>query len=231
MQKALIYVRKSTDRQQYTLEGQEEQCRLYCRLKELEVVGVVSDSAISGWKPLAKRPAGKVLLARAGEVDAIVSLKLDRMFRDVQDCIANVRAWQLAGKVVHFLDVGIDTSSPTGELLLNLMAAIAQWERRRIGERTKESLAVAKSQGKRIGVAPLGFRNAVRFGKDGRKIDAGLHVPDPRELGALQRIQELAGGGLSARGIARQLIVEKVPSRHGGTWTHVQVAKVLRRAA
>lgn len=206
--KALVYLRKSKHDQQYTLKAQEQQCMLYCQFKELEVVEVISDSAVSGARPLARRENGKRLIARLAEVDAIVSSKLDRMFRDVPDCVTTVRGWQALGKTVHFLDVGIDTSTPIGELLLSLMAAIAQWERRRISERTKEALAVAKKKGIVPGPPPFG---AI-----------------PREAMAAARIRELAPGR-SLAGIARILNEEKVPSRHGGKWTHVQIGAVLSR--
>jgi DNA invertase Pin-like site-specific DNA recombinase len=49
------------------------------------------------------------------------------------------------------IDLGIDTTTPTGELVANIMAAVSRWERQMIGVRTKDGLAVARAQGKRLG--------------------------------------------------------------------------------
>lgn len=59
---------------------------------------------------------------------------------------AQSEGWNLVA-----LDLGIDLSTPGGEFLASVMASAAQWERRIIGQRTKEALAVKRAQGVRLG--------------------------------------------------------------------------------
>lgn len=70
----------------------------------------------------------------------------------------------LSGKGVslRILDLGLDTSTPTGELILNMMGAVAQFERQMMLERQREGIAKAKSEGKYKGRAPTAMRQAQR---------------------------------------------------------------------
>jgi DNA invertase Pin-like site-specific DNA recombinase len=86
-----------------------------------------------------------------GDADVLVVAKLDRLSRSMLE-FANVmdraqkRGWGLLA-----LDVAVDTTTPVGEVMANLMAAFAQFERRLIGQRTKEALAIKRAQGVRLG--------------------------------------------------------------------------------
>ena len=77
--------------------------------------------------------------------------KLDRLSRSVVDFagvleLARARKWALVA-----IDLGVDTSTPTGELVANVMMSVAQWERRVIGERTSAAMQAAKRQGRHMG--------------------------------------------------------------------------------
>lgn len=206
MRKAFIYVRVSTVDQEYSPEAQEAQARLYCQVKGYEVAAVFNEPAISGAKPFATRDQGGALLSRVGEVDAIVFTKLDRAFRDTVDCIVTVRGLVNDGKAVHFLDLGMDTSTPVGKMCLTMMVAFAEFERGRIGERTREALAVAKSRGVKLGAPALGSRG-----------DEARTVERIRELAYLPSYSE----------IARTLNAEGFRTRHGKAFTHVQIGRVF----
>lgn len=85
------------------------------------------------------------------DVDGIVVAKLDRLSRSVVDFagvleLARARKWALVA-----IDLGVDTSSPTGELVANVMMSVAQWERRVIGERTSAAMQAAKRAGRHMG--------------------------------------------------------------------------------
>ncbi|MDN3227198.1 recombinase family protein [Kocuria rhizophila] len=60
--------------------------------------------------------------------------------------LARSRGWALVA-----IDLGVDTSTPTGELVANVMMSVAQWERRVIGERTSAAMQAAKRQGRHMG--------------------------------------------------------------------------------
>lgn len=85
------------------------------------------------------------------DVDGIVVAKLDRLSRSVVDFagvleLARARKWALVA-----IDLGVDTSTPTGELVANVMMSVAQWERRVIGERTSAAMQAAKRSGRHMG--------------------------------------------------------------------------------
>ena len=105
------------------------------------------------------------------------------------------------------LDLGLDLSTPTGELVANVLAAVAQWERRMIGVRTSEALQV--------------------------KIQGGWKSPPWEErvpAAVWRRIVAMAKKGKSQRGIANRLNAEGVPAV-GGSWHRGTVIRVLRQAA
>jgi DNA invertase Pin-like site-specific DNA recombinase len=101
------------------------------------------------------------------------------------------------------LTLGVDTSTPSGELMANVLATVAQFERRLIGQRTKDALAVKKA-------------NGVKLGR-------------PREISpeTVTQIEELHERGLSAAAIARKLNEEGAPTPRGGRWHHAGISRAL----
>jgi hypothetical protein len=86
-----------------------------------------------------------------GEAEALVVSKLDRLSRSLLDFAglmerARKRGWSLVA-----LDLGVDTSTPSGEMMASVLATFAQFERRLIGQRTKDALAVKRAQGVVLG--------------------------------------------------------------------------------
>ena len=225
---AAIYLRVSTTDQDYSLTIQEEQCRAYCVAKGLKVAGVFIDNGISGKVSLQRRPKGAELLARVSEFSTIVFAKLDRAFRNTVDCILTVEALAKQGKTVHFLDLGVDTSTPAGKLCLSMLAALANFERERISERTKEALKAASDAGVKIGPAPYGYDNVIEFNERGERTSTGVHVENPVEKAVVDRIVELSREYSAAR-IAAFLNAEGITTREGRKFTHVQVLRIARR--
>jgi site-specific DNA recombinase len=228
--RAVAYVRVSTTSQELSPDAQKEQVSAYCRLKGFDLVAVLEEVGVSGSVSLSDRPKGAELLADPSRFDTIVFAKLDRAFRDTVDCILTVERLTKEGKTVHFLDLGIDTSTPAGHLCLTMMAAFAKFERQRISERTKEALAQAKANGKKIGAAPIGFRNAVTVEADGTRLNAGVWTPVADELAVVERIRGLRRRGRTLRQIADTLTAEGVPTRRGGTWAPQTVKKIVDRS-
>lgn len=229
MKRAFCYIRVSTDQQELSPEVQRAQLAAYCAAKGYEVVPMDDEIGVSGSVPFGERPVGGAMLSRLGEVDAFVFSKLDRAFRDVVDCLLTVERLRERGIAVHFLDLGVDTTTPAGELCLTMMAGFARFERRRIAERIKESLAAAKRQGKKIGPAPFGSRNLARM-VDGKKVDGGRHERLDAEAAIVERMLELDGKGLSLRAIAGILNFNGVRTRKGKLWHPQSVSNVIGRA-
>lgn len=109
------------------------------------------DEAVSGSK--ADRPAlSEALQGLAeGRYEALVAAKLDRLTRSVVHLGSILDASESEGWSLVLLDFDIDTSKPTGRLVAHVLGAVAEFERRRIGERTAEALARARANGVRLG--------------------------------------------------------------------------------
>ena len=138
------YARTSTMDQEAGLEAQ---------LRELQGLGctkVFQEQTSS----VGARKALDEALEFTRDGDTLVVTKLDRLARSVThlgDIVDRLGARKVA---LRILDLGIDTSSATGELVLNLMGAIAQFERKMMLKRQREGIAEAKAEGRYRGRKP-----------------------------------------------------------------------------
>ncbi|MCU1416791.1 MAG: recombinase [Schumannella sp.] len=151
------YLRVSTEEQANSglgLEAQRDTIQRYADAHGWDVLWYV-DEGLSA-KSLA-RPQLQAALARLHvipkrrDLDVIVVAKLDRLSRSVHDFsgllkLAATRKWALVA-----IDLGVDTSTPTGKLIANVMMSVAEWEREVIGERTSAAMQAAKRQGRHMG--------------------------------------------------------------------------------
>ena len=96
----------------------------------------------------AKRPQLEAALDYAREGDVLVCTKLDRLARSVADVVAIEAKLKAKGAALHIMDPAVDTSSPAGRLIFNVIASIAQFEREIMLTRQREGIAKAKSEGK-----------------------------------------------------------------------------------
>ncbi|WP_373946603.1 recombinase family protein [Paracoccus marcusii] len=118
------------------------------------------------------------------EGDTLIVTKLDRLARNVAHLRQLVAMLKDKDVSLRVLDLGVDTRRPTGELILNMMGAVAQFERQMMLERQREGIAKAKSDGKYKGRVPTALRQA-------------------------QRAREMAAEGLQRTEIARRLGVSE----------------------
>jgi len=141
-----------------------------------------------------------------GEAEVLVVAKLDRLSRSLLDFAALMSRAQRHGWNLVAIDLGIDLSTPAGEFMANVMASAAQWERRIIGQRTKEALAVRKAAGVRLG-RPVTLSDDVT-----------------------ERIRTLREEGETLAAIAGTLNTAEVPTSQGGArWHPSTVRAVLHR--
>src|SRR4051794_28398291 len=91
---------------------------------------------------------------REGDSDVLVVTKLDRLARSVADLTRIVERLKAKGAALKVLDSPIDMTSPFGELILNILGSIAQFERDLMLERQREGIAKAKAEGKYKGRKP-----------------------------------------------------------------------------
>jgi DNA invertase Pin-like site-specific DNA recombinase len=115
-------------------------------------------------------------------------------------------------------------------LTVHIMAAVAEHEAAMISQRTRAALAAAKA----CGVKLEGDRGNIRaIAVEGRRIAVARRVAqaDRRAADVAPAIRELKAAGTSLRGIAADLTARGIPTPQGGTWSAVQVSRVLARAA
>jgi len=144
--RVVIYARVSTEEQ--SVDKQILECTEFCKHRGYEVVGTYSD-VISGVKD--SRPQLDLLMKDSftGKFDTVVVWKLDRLGRSLSHLLSILHQWKVHR--INFISITqqMDTTSPQGQLLFNLLGSFAQFERDMISERTKMGLRHAKNTGKR----------------------------------------------------------------------------------
>jgi DNA invertase Pin-like site-specific DNA recombinase len=178
--RAGLYVRVSTSEQ--STDGQVAALEGFAHRLGWPIPCVYRDDGISG--VLDNRPALDLLRAdvRAGNVQAVLATKLDRLGRSVLGVQRFFEEVEGAGCRVIVTEQGYDTaaSSPSGRLLRNVLADLAEFERELILERTRAGVSRARSRG-------------VRFGRKPKALDKDR----------LERVRSLRAGGASIRRIAQ----------------------------
>ncbi|MCK0553288.1 recombinase family protein [Pantoea ananatis] len=107
------------------------------------------------------RPGLDLLRMKVEEGDAILVKKLDRLGRDTADMIQLIKEFDAQGVAVRFIDDGICTDGEMGQMVVTILSAVAQAERRRILERTNEGRQEAKLKGIRFGRRRTIDRNSI----------------------------------------------------------------------
>jgi len=223
--RAVGYARVSTDGQAAhgeSLELQAAKIRAMAEVQGAELVDLVVDAAVSG-KDLNRPGASRVLeLVDAREVDAVIVYKLDRLTRSVRDLGDLLERFERRGVSLVSVQESLDTATPAGRLVLNVMASVAQWEREVIAERTRDALASKRAKGQRTGNVPFGYRVAANG------VDL---VEDEDEQRVLTLLAELKAAGYTLRAIAAELNRQGYHTRRGSEWRHQYVANLLREVA
>jgi putative DNA-invertase from lambdoid prophage Rac len=114
------------------------------------------EETISGSVPASERPGFGLLLNKLEAGDVLVVTKLDRLGRNAMDIRATVEALTGLGVRVHCLALGgVDLTSPAGKMTMGVIAAVAEFERDLLIERTQAGLARAKAAGTPLGRPPV----------------------------------------------------------------------------
>lgn len=122
-----------------------------------------------------KRPELERALDYVREGDTLVVTKLDRLARSMTNLVGITGRLKAKGVELRVLALNLDTGTPTGKLMLNLMGSIAEFERELMLERQREGIAKAKAGGKYQGRAPTARRKAddvLRMKAEGMTADA-----------------------------------------------------------
>lgn len=204
------YVRVSTDEQADSGAGLAAQR-----------AAIAAEAARRGWTLLTVHEdagaSGKSLSGRTGlraaleaierdEASALVVAKLDRLSRSLLDFSALMERSRRRGWALVALDLGVDTTTPSGEMMANVLAVFAQFERRLIGQRTKDALAQKRAAGVRLG--------------------------RPRSLPSSTEdlVVSLRRGGLTLPAIVNRLTTLGVATGQGGRWHATTVRRIVLRS-
>lgn len=139
------YARTSTTDQKAGLEAQ---------LRDLSTAGASRIFQEELSSVATKRPELERALDYVREGDTLIVTKLDRLARSVADLVAITETLRTKGVGLRILSMNLDTATPTGKLMLNLLGSIAEFERELMLERQREGIAKAKAEGKYKGRAP-----------------------------------------------------------------------------
>ena len=125
-----------------------------------------------------KRPALAAALDFSREGDVFVVTKIDRLARSVADLLVIVEKLTAKGVALKILSMGVDTSTSVGKLMLNVLGAVAEFERAIMLERQREGIAKARAAGKFKGRTPTARAKAadvIRLAGEGRKREEIAH--------------------------------------------------------
>jgi DNA invertase Pin-like site-specific DNA recombinase len=150
-----LYLRVSTTEQ--TIENQQRELEAVAERHGWNVVAVFTDAGISGTKGREKRPGYDHLcrgIARR-EFDQVAAWSVDRLGRSLQDLVAFLGELHAKGVDLYLHQQGLDTGTPAGKAMFQMLGVFAEFERGIIVERVKSGLARARSQGKRLGRRPV----------------------------------------------------------------------------
>ncbi len=144
-----IYARVSTTDQDPSL--QLDELTQYASARGLQVVGTYLDQGISGAR--SQRPELDALVgaARRREFDALLVWRLDRLARSVRHLTTLAGELEALGVDLIVPGQAIDTSTPTGRLLFNVLGAIAEFERDLIRDRVVAGMKAAQRRGRAVG--------------------------------------------------------------------------------
>jgi len=192
MRRVAIYTRVSTDQQ--TTENQERELREIAARSGWQIVETYRDQGVSGAKGRDQRPAFDALCRDAARrrFDMVMAWSVDRLGRSLQDLVTFLSELHALGIDLFLHQQGIDTTTPAGKAMFQMMGVFAEFERAMIRERVKSGLSRAREQGKTLGrpkTSPereAAIRAALAAGEAGIRKIATLHGVG---TGTVQRIK------------------------------------------
>jgi DNA invertase Pin-like site-specific DNA recombinase len=149
--RAALYVRVSTDRQ--TVENQIAALTKVAEARGWQIVGTFSDAGISGAKGRKDRPALDDMLKQAQRrrFDVVMAWAIDRIGRSLVDLLNTIETLKACGVDLYLDQQAIDTTTPSGKLMLQMTGAFAEFERAMIQARIHAGLKRAVANGTKLG--------------------------------------------------------------------------------
>ena len=149
--RAALYLRVSTDEQ--TTDNQRRDLQAVAVRSGWDIFAEYEDAGISGAKGRDHRPAFDRLhraIARR-EVDVVMAWSVDRLGRSLQDLVAFLAELRACSCDLYLHQQGVDTTTPAGRALFQMLGVFAEFERAIIVERVRSGIARARAEGKHLG--------------------------------------------------------------------------------
>jgi len=216
-----IYQRVSTNRQDNSLAMQLDKCIEFARSEGLLDPLIFEDEDVSGRLPLYERPEGKRLInaIESGEVTHVVTMAIDRMFRNASDGLFLIGKWNETGVKLSEVNTGftirIDNSNDFLTLAIKLV--VAQHEAMKTAERTRD---IKKFQKKNLRVY-----SPIPYGYDK---DENILTPNLDEQEIILVIKNMHKEGISLSGIAFKLNEKNIPTKKGLKWSKGVIHKIIK---
>ena len=187
-QRVALYVRTSTANGQ-TTANQERELKAAAKRHGWQVVTIYRDQGISGAKGRDKRPGLDKLMGAVArrEVDMIAAWSVDRLGRSLTDLVGVLTELHAKGVDLYLHQQGLDTSTPAGKAMFQMLGVFAEFERSMIRERVMAGLARARDDGIQLG------RRSIEQTRGG--------------AAKVERIREMRAAGIGIRRIASDLAV------------------------
>jgi DNA invertase Pin-like site-specific DNA recombinase len=216
------YIRVSSEGQanNTSLEGQSDKITSYCNALGHELVSTYQDVQSGGKADNRKGLQTALMDLMAGKADGLIVLKLDRLGRRASDVLTLIdKELQPNNKALIVIDMNMDTSTPTGKLVLTMLAGVAEFEKTQINERTINGRKARAKVSDYVGGQP-------RFGN---KVENKELVLDPKEQEIIDVIRRHHKSGKSQNQIAQYLNGKGLVSKQGKQWSSTTVGRVLDR--
>lgn len=210
------YIRVSTQGQVadgVSVEMQEEKIRQWAALNDAEIVSIQSDEGLSGKNTV--RPGLQRALAQvAKHRGALVVYSLSRLSRSTRDTLQIAEQLDKAGADLVVLAEKVDTTTASGRMVFRMMAAMAEFEREQLSERTSHAMQYLKTQGRRVGSIPHGYRLA----DDGESLEV-----NEAEQEIVYLARQLRAEGWTLQAISNELERRGAFNREGRKFNHKSV--------
>jgi DNA invertase Pin-like site-specific DNA recombinase len=178
-----LYLRVSTAEQ--TTRNQRRELKAVAERHGWDVACIFEDAGVSGAKGRDDRPGLDALLKAVArrEIDMVAAWSVDRLGRSLTDLLDILRELHAKGVDLFLHQQGLDTSTPSGRAMFQMMGVFAEFERSMIRERVLAGIARARDDGTRLGRRPVEETDALK----------------------VKAVRELRGNGLGVRRIARDV--------------------------
>jgi DNA invertase Pin-like site-specific DNA recombinase len=220
--KAIAYTRVSTLDQASngaSLDAQRAKIQAWCVFKDIELIGIETDAGISA-KSIKGRPGLRLVLNQLDDVEFLITPSLSRLTRSTEDLCQLIRLLDKYDVSLVSLAENIDASTAMGRAMIKMIGVINELERELVSERTTETMAHLKAQGRIFGHPAFGY-----------SLENGVLGQQAEEQAITGQIVEMRQQGLSYRTIAAQLNDAETPTRQGSRWHPMSVQRVCERAS